>query len=263
MAKTTKLSENPLIVTLSALLCKLNSEGLELNISKGNDKMGDIPYLSMPAGEDPIIRSDGIVLRDFTGTCKGCCNGCQHDCYALRTEYQYDYCRYNYAVNYVLAAYAPEEFEKQFCKYLKNANIRCFRLHESGEFFSWEYFEMICRIFSKFPRIQFYAYTKRYSWVRRAQDLGIIPENFKINISARRENSAALKKYLPEFTQFIWDCSNIAGNNSESVCCDHCPAVSFNGKKTGITCLECERCIYGNCDTAVYDHSGKQKHKKS
>ena len=262
MGKKNSLSKNPVVVTLASLLLALQQNALELSVSLGNDKMGNIPYISMPAGEDPIIRSDGVVLRDFEGTCKGCCKGCQHDCYALRTEFQYESCRYNYAANYVLAKYAPELFRDKVESWLKKSNIRCFRWHESGEFFSWEYFVMVCEICAKFPRIQFYTYTKRYAWVRRGQDLGIIPGNFKINISARRENAEALKKYLPEFTLFIWDCSNIRGNDSESICCEHCPAVLFNGKKSGKTCIECERCIWGNEDTAVYDHSGKQKHKK-
>lgn len=261
MANKKKLSDNPVVVTLAGLLLALQQGAIDLHVSSGNDKMGDIPYISMPAGEDPIFRSDGVILRDFPGTCCGCCSGCKNDCYALAIEVYRDQARVAYAENYVLAKYAPELFRSKVSAYLRKCNRRCFRWHESGEFFSWEYFVLVCEICAAFPRIQFYTYTKRYAWVRRAQDLGIIPSNFKINISARRENSAALEKYLPEFSQFIWDCSNLAGSDSAPIECEHCKAVKFNGRKTGIQCIECERCIYGTESTAVYDHS-KRAHKK-
>lgn len=261
MANKKKLSDNPVLVTLAGLLLALQQGALELHVSSGNDKMGDIPYISMPAGEDPIYRSDGALLRDFPGTCCGCCSGCKGDCYALTIEVYRDKARIAYAENYVLAKYAPDLFREMVVKYLKRCNRRCFRWHESGEFFSYEYLQLVCEICAMFPRIQFYAYTKRYAWLRKAKDAGIIPPNFKINVSARRENSAALEKYLPEFTQFIWDCSNLVTSDYAPLSCEHCKAVQFNGKKTGITCIECERCIYGNENTAVYDHS-KRAHKK-
>ena len=259
MSKKSTLSKNPLKVTLSALLALLAVGELHLSISKGDDKMGDIPFLSLPAGEHEIIRSDGEVLRDFGGTCKGCSGQCEPYCYAKRTEIQYEACRYNYAKNYVLAKYAPELFEKEFCEWLNKSNIRYFRIHEAGEFFSYEYLEMICKICAKFPDIHFYAYTRRYKWLRTAQDAGIIPANFKINVSARRENAAALKKYLPEFNLFIWDGSNLKTSNYGPLEIHHCDAVLFSGHSSGITCIECKRCITGHCDTAVFDHSSKSK----
>lgn len=262
MAKKT-LSENPVVVTLAGLLLALQAGALELHVSKGDEKMGPIPFISMPAGEDPIVRSDGVVLRDFGGSCQNCCSGCKGDCYAYGIEIYRDLARVAYAENYVLAKYAPDLFREKAVDWFNKSNIRCFRWHESGEFFSWEYFVLVCEICAMFPRIQFYTYSRRYAWIRRGQDLGIIPPNFKINVSARPENSLALKKYLPEFTQFIWDCSNIIGNDSAPVDCEHCKAVQFNGRKTGVTCIQCERCIWGNEDTAVYDHSTKQKHKKT
>lgn len=260
MSKKT-LSDNPLKVTLSALLALLAVGELHLSISKGDSKMGDIPFLSLPAGENPIIRSDGVILRDFAGTCLNCCSNCEPYCYAKGTEIRYEDCRYNYAKNYVLAKYAPELFEKEFCSWLNKSNIRYFRIHESGEFFSYEYLEMICRICAKFPDIHFYAYTRRYKWLRQAKDAGIIPNNLKINVSARRENFENLKKYLPEFNLFIWDNSNLKTANTEPLNIHHCDAVLFDGKSSGTTCIECKRCIIGTADTAVYDHS-KKGHKK-
>lgn len=256
-----KLSENPLKVALNALLALLAVGEIHLCISKGDSKMGDIPFLSMPAGEHEIIRSDGAVLRDFGGTCQGCCSQCEPFCYALGTELRYEDCRLNYAKNYVLAKYAPDLFESEFTDWLNKSNIRFFRLHEAGDFFSYEYLELICKIFAKFPDIHFYTYTRRYKWLRRAKDAGIIPDNFKINVSARRENMENLKKFLPEFTLFVWDGSNLKNSTNEPINLHHCDAVLFNGHSSGVTCIECKRCITGNCDTAVYDHSHKS-HKK-
>lgn len=245
------------------IMNEINSGNCFISISSGNDKMGDIPFWSISGGCEPLVRSDGEILRDFGGSCGACSKKCAPTCYAIAKEVQYKETRLAYARNFLLAKYAPAEFRRQIEHYLKYSTSRYFRIHEDGEFFSYEYFVMWLDLCRKYSDIHFYVYTKKYSYVRKAEDAGIIPDNLKINISAFRGNMAKLRKMFPEskFKLFIWDDCNIKGIEDPEIPCEHCPAVLKNGRKSGTTCNMCLRCVLPEFDgeifedTAVYDHS--------
>lgn len=57
------------------------------------------------------------------------------------------------------------------------------RVHDSGDFYSSEYFLDWLRIATANPNIQFYAYTKMIGMVKAAQTIGIVPNNFTIIFS--------------------------------------------------------------------------------
>lgn len=265
MSKKT-LSENPYIAVLSVLKKAVSKKLVKLHFSMGNEKMGFIPFISISAGCNKMTRSDGVIVRDFEGSCKGCGENCEPGCYATNSETQYDDVRKNRAENFVLAKYDLPEFKNQCNEYFKYFIFRFFRIHEGGEFFSYEYFLTWCDIARENPGITFYCYTKRFMWVRRAEDLHVIPENLIINLSATTTNKSVIRKMFPEkkFKLFIWDESNLKTSENIPESCEHCPAVGFNGKKTGTKCDHCLKCAMSGeitGDIAVYDHS-KRSHKK-
>lgn len=260
------LSENPYIAALAVLKKAVANKLVKLHFSMGNEKMGYIPFFSISAGCKKMTRSDGVIIRDFAGSCKGCGENCENGCYAMNSEFQHEDVRKNRAENFILAKYDLPEFKKQCLEYFEFCLSRYFRVHEGGEFFSYEYFLTWCDIARANSGIVFYAYTKRFMWVRRAEDLGLIPDNFIINLSATHKNKGIIRKMFPEkkFKLFIWDCSNLKGNTDESETCERCPAVGYNGKKTGNTCDRCLKCAKSGeitGDIAVWDHSRAAKKK--
>lgn len=261
-----KLKENPYVAVLAILKKAVAKKQVKINWSYGNDKMGMIPFMSISAGCDKMTRSDGVILRDFEGSCKNCGENCDPDCYAKNSEFRFEDVRKNRAENFILAKYDLPEFQQQANDYFKFFLYRFFRIHEGGEFFSYDYFLAWCNIARENPMITFYTYTKRFMFIRKAEDLKMIPDNLIINLSATSENKHVIRKMFPEkkFKLFIWDESNLKKSEKMPETCDRCPAVGFNGKMTGEKCDHCLKCAMSGeiqGDIAVYDHS-KRAHKK-
>jgi hypothetical protein len=62
-------------------------------------------------------------------------------------------------------------------KLISKTNIRYFRVHSCGEFYSQEYFNKWCEIAKSFPSVTFYTYTKNI-------DLDVSrPKNFILYLS--------------------------------------------------------------------------------
>ena len=55
------------------------------------------------------------------------------------------------------------------------------RIHESGDFFTEEYFKAWCNVARQLPEVTFYAYTKELKTVKKYQDE--IPENLVLTLS--------------------------------------------------------------------------------
>ena len=52
------------------------------------------------------------------------------------------------------------------------------RIHDSGDFFSYEYLLDWLEVAQKNPKILFYTYTKQVSWLKKTQEEGLVPANF-------------------------------------------------------------------------------------
>jgi len=112
-------------------------------ISPGNRRM-DIPTFSLPAGI----------------TCHNKTIYCDKYCYAKKAEKAYKNVLPSRIRN--LNDSKREMFVNEVYNLLKNINIKYFRIHESGDFYSQTYLEKwfsICRLF---PDIKFLAYTQMY-----------------------------------------------------------------------------------------------------
>lgn len=58
--------------------------------------------------------------------------------------------------------------------------IKGIRIHDSGDFYSFEYLGAWLRIAAANPGVQFYAYTKMVVFVKAAYKQGLVPANFKL-----------------------------------------------------------------------------------
>lgn len=162
-----------------------------LTISKPNTKLKNInaPSFSLPAGYAcpmaDVCKSmahrkgkafkDGKKIKD------------QGDirCYAASSEVQYKKVRNNRWRNYDLLrdVGGKDEMAKLISRSLKyyennNGKITTFRIHDSGDFFSQEYFDAWLTVAKNRTDIHFYAYTKSLSYWKNRKDK--IPSNLKL-----------------------------------------------------------------------------------
>ena len=71
---------------------------LHVSISKGNQKLGNIPGFNTLAGNEPLTLKNGRMLTNIVGTCGSLCELCKNKCYAMRFSVQHH--------NSVIPAYA-------------------------------------------------------------------------------------------------------------------------------------------------------------
>ena len=72
-------------------------------------------------------------------------------------------------------------------------SMSLFRIHESGDFYSQEYFDAWLTAIKRHPNIKFYAYTKALPfWIARLNE---IPDNFKLTASKGGTHDELIEKY--------------------------------------------------------------------
>jgi len=164
-----------------------------LTFGKTNAKMSkmNIVYLSLPAGytcpfaagcktfahkQGGKFKSSGKSILDAGGDFR---------CYAASTEAQYKNVRNSRWSNFDLMR-ESDDMAQLISRSIKfynsnNPDISIFRIHESGDFFSQEYFNAWIEVANMHPQILFYAYTVSLPyWQDRKDD---IPTNLRLTAS--------------------------------------------------------------------------------
>ena len=234
---------------------------MHIHISKGNEKVGqDIYCLNLLPGADHLVLSDGTVLTNVKGSCTGCSQYCENDCYAIRDgKRHHNSCIIPWAENTLLVRYKLDVFLAEFVEYCKRMLVPFIRVHSAGEFMTYEHFKKFADTMRDNPWIYLaYAYTKREKWVNKyikenhleeyVRKFHRIYQNFVVLIS--RWNEWRENKYGCPI--FVYD----DGSNPDLNRRPHCPAVNKDGTKTGMTCQVCKGCPNG-ISRCVYDHSAK------
>ena len=141
---------------------------MNIKISRGNAKMGDIPSVSLPAGI----------------TCRSDCE-CSKRCYAKRIERLRPAVRSAYNHNLEILNKHPETFWREV-----EASImmsRFFRFHVSGDIPDEEYLKRMVDIASRNPHCQILCFTKKYDIVNGFLEVSpTIPKNLHIVVSGWR-----------------------------------------------------------------------------
>ena len=232
---------------------------LSVSISKGNQKMGNIPQFNTLPGNVPLRKKDGTLLCNIHGTCSKYCKHCSEDCYAIRSAiYHSNSCIPSWVRNTIILRNNPEKIREAIKDYCNKNVVRYFRFHSSGELESYMQLLMYVAICKDNPDVTFYLYTKAFdilqTWFNDLEEGGgSIPENFVINLSEWHGNLDEIKnkKYFKDCNIFAYD----DGDCSPSIeALPHCPAVNSKGFETGITCAQCRRCMKKGNITAVYAH---------
>lgn len=84
-------------------------------------------------------------------------------------------------------------------------SVNTVRIHDSGDFYSQEYFNKWCEIARALPRLTFYAYTKSLHL-----DLDGAPDNFKVTQSLGGKHDASVDLSRPHSRIFADDDARIA-----------------------------------------------------
>lgn len=81
-----------------------------------------------------------------------------------------------------LATLQPDFVEKMNGELQKavKKGARAVRVHDSGDFYSYEYLMQWFSIARANPDVRFYAYTKMIYFVRKAYGEGVVPSNFRL-----------------------------------------------------------------------------------
>ena len=170
----------------------------------GNEKMAKlgIVYFSLPAG----------YSCPFAGICKSIAhkrggkfqdrNKPEKDwksikdygdirCYAANAEAQYKQTRESRWRNFDLLRQAggadgmAELIQRSLAFFsANNPPFRMFRIHDSGDFFSQDYFDAWVKVASQNKGIIFYAYTKSLPYLEKYNGTEGLPKNFRVIASA-------------------------------------------------------------------------------
>ena len=224
-------------------------------ISKGNNEKTGICSLSTLSGYAVEHYAAPRGSDKIAGTCPRSCPLAGRECYA-RNLSRYPNVYKVYKDNTLLIkGHAFEQLKNDVLDYVKNNRISAFRWHDSGDIISAEHLAVLIDIANAAPRVSFYTYTHN---IKLANDFikagNKLPDNLIVNISTDATAwpiwDAIKDKYMSAgFGFFIYN--NLPANVDDITVC---PAVDERGKKTGVKCASCGRCLDDVNVTTVWPH---------
>ncbi len=224
-----------------------------IGVSAKNEKMGHVLSFSKLAGSHPVKNKSGYI-RSYMGTCGGCSNNCESDCYAIASErYHCNSSPVAWGKNTLLSRENPDLYFFLIDAFIASKKkCESVRIHVSGEFETVAEMRRWNEIASRHPNIKFYTYTKRYMFLLLLKSKA---DNLYINVSEWKNHSEieAIKKLLPfKVGAFVY----VPQEEKDSPLYKDlpmCPAVNFKGEHTGITCEKCPLCK-ANIRKGVWAH---------
>ena len=155
-----------------AFYARFPVESLNICISGGNMKVGNVPNVSLP----PVK------------TC-GNCSACIHKCYDIKACMQYENVMRARARNYSILIRNFRLYWEQLLEKLSHMKTRFFRFHVGGDIMTVEYLREMIKTARMFPNIVFWTYTKSHVIVnefirnRGGNRRKAIPKNLSIMFS--------------------------------------------------------------------------------
>jgi hypothetical protein len=172
----------------------------------------------------------GILIWNLPAisTCPGSSKECRQYCYALKAERSYPGCLPSRKRN--LEFSKKDGFTKEITSYLKKRKETIIRCHESGDFWSKEYFDKWCEIARLLPEKIFYAYTKSYGlwnlWGKKPDNLILIQ---------------SVESRFPEKVDWTRSTARVIESESEKTPEEYiCPVRPPYKLKCGIDCTYCQ-----------------------
>lgn len=145
---TLKRYHNELEATIE-FYARFPVETLEICISNGNIKVGNVPNVSLP----PII------------TCGNNCFLCMHKCYDIKACMQYKNVMLARARNYSILLRNYDLYWQQLRNKLAHMKTKYFRFHVGGDIISARYFADMVKTAKMFLHIRFWTYSKQLEYI--------------------------------------------------------------------------------------------------
>lgn len=147
---------------------------MKVSISKGNNKMGAIPSVSLP----PVV------------TCKNCAS-CARKCYAKKLCRIYPSVRKAYDNNYEILKVDRDTYFKQIGEAMTTTLY--FRFHVSGDIIDKDYLDRMCKLARSHKNTKVLAFSKNYEDINEYFETHRKPSNLVLILSlpfdgARIEN---------------------------------------------------------------------------
>ena len=143
-------------------------------------------------------------------TCPNASPDCKKFCYAAIAERIYTNTRNQRARNYELTE--CKDFVEIISNELENIlyrNNNIIRIHESGDFYNYEYFKKWVKIAEKFPDVIFMAYTKSFEILKKYRKP--LPKNFLIRCSLDDSNVKEWGAFVGRLGYPIYYAGDLAG----------------------------------------------------
>ena len=157
-------------------------EDLRVTISHGNEKMGEVPSVS---------------LLPFISCPASCAGSCGKECYAAKIALLYKTVLGSYAKNTAIALKRPARFWEDVERAIMGT--RFFRFHVSGDLLNAAYFEKMVEIAARNPGTEILTFTKKWDIVNAFIDAGgEIPKNLHIVFSGWENLTPENPHGLPE-----------------------------------------------------------------
>lgn len=246
---------------------QVNEESV-ISASERNNKVGFIMGINTMSGESPYIKKDGTVLTTYPGTCGGCCELCEGECYAR------DYCMVHH--NVCIPAYIknteimrkyPQNYADQVVAKWEKAKQKYLRWHESGEFELFRQMVTVEDVAIRVPRKRQYFYTKKFNFIERMEESGGFSDNVSPIMSIWYKDGKRNYDNPYNYPEFIYD----DGSVPELDQVWHCPSVFIDGTSNkAITCEKCGKCPNAKkrgegekpVQIAVYAHGKTKWHRE-
>jgi len=187
----------------------------------------------IPAAKAMIVKNG--KLQKIT-TCPSA-KGCLEFCYASSGCYLFDASMVKHAQNLSFAINHPQEFIEMMVKEIKSKRVlNAVRWHDSGDFYSKEYYMTMREVMLRLPEIKFYAYTKMLPLFEKLEEDGLIPRNFTYVFSygGKHDDKIDVKKHRHSKIFTSEEELKRAGYNHSSMENGDLPASEKRKRKIGL-----------------------------
>jgi len=153
----------------------VQEEPKTLLTSNSKLRKANIWSFAIPAAKATIVKNG--ELKTMT-TCPSA-GSCLEFCYAQSGGYTFSVSLLKHSKNLNFAINNKEKFKEKIISEIKSKkNLHAIRWHDSGDFFSKDYYMLIRDVMLSLPNVKFYAYTKSVTLFRNLEEDGLIPQNF-------------------------------------------------------------------------------------
>lgn len=162
------MTEEDFVKAISEKPNTLLSSNSKLSVAK-------IWSFAIPAAKAKVMKNGKLTS---VTTCPSA-GTCLDFCYAQGGAYTFEVSMVKHAKNLNFALNHKKEFvEKMVAEIKSKRNLTAIRWHDSGDFFSKEYYMTLREVMLQLPEIKFYAYTKSVKLFENLESDGLVPLNF-------------------------------------------------------------------------------------